>query len=137
MRGMAMSMATNTDTASAIVRRDASGSFSANVVAADGGYHQPGTGGETIRIVKGLFYSNPISYASGTGYTVVRNSTGTYTVTFSTGFSNFPSTTVTLYMIGYPIIASQGLGFFLLNTYDTTGVLFDPVVISFISIGPP
>jgi len=59
-------------------------------VFAAGGFMQPGTGGETLKIIRGVVDSAG-AVIEGSGFTAVRNSTGNFTITFSTPFSDIPS----------------------------------------------
>jgi hypothetical protein len=59
-------------------------------VYAPDGFKQPGTGGEILRFVRGVVDSAG-SVTEGSGFTAVRNSTGDFTITFSTAFSDVPS----------------------------------------------
>jgi len=60
-----------------------------HVFAADG-FAMPGTGGETLKIIRGVVDSAG-AVTEGSGFTAVRNSTGDFTITFSTAFSDVPS----------------------------------------------
>jgi hypothetical protein len=59
-------------------------------VSAAGGFVQPGISGETLKMLRGIVDSAG-AVIEGAGFTAVRNSTGNYTVTFSTPFSDIPS----------------------------------------------
>ncbi len=85
---LAANAATTSNTANTIVKRDASGYVSA------AGYKQPGTGGQTLRLVRG-WVTDTGTVVIGSGFSVVRNSVGTYTVTFSTAFGDIPSVAIT------------------------------------------
>jgi hypothetical protein len=54
------------------------------------GYQQSGTGGETLRTIRGNVAGNG-TITNGTGFSVVRNSAGVYTITFTTAFSAVPA----------------------------------------------
>lgn len=77
-------------------------------VVADGGYVQPGVGGERLRTLRGTISSTGINIR-GSGFTCERTALGTYTIHFTTPFSSPPS--------------------FSANTADTTG---DSVVVKYI-----
>jgi hypothetical protein len=64
------------------------------LVYAPNGFKQPGTGGETLKFIRGIVDSAG-AVIEGAGFTAVRNSTGNFTVTFSTAFSDIPSFFVT------------------------------------------
>jgi hypothetical protein len=51
---------------------------------------QPGTGGETLKIIRGVVDSAG-AVIEGSGFTAVRNSTGNFTITFDTPFSDVPA----------------------------------------------
>lgn len=76
---------------------------------------------------------------SGTGFTAVRNSTGVYTVTFSTAFSSTPAVVVTPGLDSTPwqpiVIAAPAAGSVTIRVvaYDGTPINQD---ISFVAIGP-
>jgi hypothetical protein len=94
-------------------------------------------GDENLRIIRGIVDNNG-NVLYGSGYSVVRNSTGTYTVTFSPGFSDVPALLVTPFSGGTPRIAttnavSAANGTALLWT--TGGALVD-TFFSFTAIGP-
>jgi hypothetical protein len=59
-------------------------------VYAPNGFKQPGTGGETLKTIRGII-SSAGAILKGTGFTSVRNSAGNFTITFSTAFSDTPS----------------------------------------------
>jgi hypothetical protein len=63
-------------------------------VYAPNGFKQPGTGGETLKMIRGIVDSAG-AVIEGSGFTSVRNSTGNFTITFSTAFSDIPSFFVT------------------------------------------
>jgi hypothetical protein len=80
-------------------------------VYAPNGFKQPGTGGETLKMIRGII-SSAGAVLEGTGYSVVRNSLGNYTVTFSTAFSDTPSffiegLTVTTFGITHGIVSAS------------------------------
>jgi len=60
------------------------------LVFATDGFKMPGTGGETLKITRGVVDSAG-AVTEGSGFTAVRNSTGDFTITFSTAFSDVPS----------------------------------------------
>lgn len=66
-----------------------------SAAAANSGYPQSGTGGETLRTIRGNITSGAV-ILEGTGFSVVRNSSGDYTVTFTTPFSAPPAVSLTL-----------------------------------------
>jgi len=86
---------------------------------------------ENVRIVRGTFGGGGEALAGGgTGYTVVRNSTGVFTVTFTVPFSADPTIIVTPSGGGAPAaIASVGsrtaTGFVLSIRNSTTGAAED------------
>lgn len=64
------------------------------LVYAPNGFKQPGTGGETVKWIRGIV-SSAGAILEGAGFTVTRNSVGNYTITFSTAYSDIPSFNVT------------------------------------------
>lgn len=109
---------------------------SSGAMVAGGGYTQPGTGGETLRMVRGRI-STSGTIQTGTGYSAVRNSAGSYTISFSTSFSSAPIVVVTLTTdVGMcrtsniPLVSG-----FDVFTYDAAGSLSDRGF-SFTAIGP-
>jgi hypothetical protein len=128
--------ATSAETANAIVRRDGSADVQVHRIAASGGYTQPGTGGQSLKIIRGLFFANPVNILSGTGYDVVRNAVGSYTFTWSSAFGDLPSLQVNLGgTLGAAYLVSVSTGTFTISTRDSTGTLFDPPSMSFVAIG--
>jgi hypothetical protein len=74
---------------------ESSGDINAGgLVYAPNGFKQPGSGGETLKTLRGVIDSAG-AVTKGTGFTSVRNSTGNYTITFTTAFSDTPSMAVT------------------------------------------
>jgi len=70
---------------------ESSGAINAGgLVYGAGGFKQPGTGGETLKFIRGII-SSAGAVIEGSGFTAVRNSLGNFTVTFSTAFSDIPS----------------------------------------------
>lgn len=63
--------------------------WSSGPMTASGGYTQPGTGGETLKTIRGIVNANG-TIAEGTGFTVGVSS-NRYTITFSTAFSDIPA----------------------------------------------
>ncbi len=59
---------------------------------AAGGYIQPGTGGERIKIIRGVI-SSAGAITAGAGFTAAKAATGKYTITFTTAFSAQPAVT--------------------------------------------
>lgn len=115
-----------------------------SAAAANSGYPMSGTGGETLRIIRGCFVPGVSPTVSlGTGWSIAHNSTGHYTLTFTTAFASAPSITLTIATVGNYVVAETtaagsvtikvtndpgGSG----NVVDTdTGTL-----IHFIAIGP-
>lgn len=65
-------------------------------VIASGGYTQPGTGGETLRIIRGRVDAGGLS-RQGSGYSATRTAVGTYIIAPSTFFSGTVTFVVSLY----------------------------------------
>lgn len=68
------------------------GIYTADLVYAAQGYVQPGSGGERLKTIRGNV-SSAGGKTAGNGFTVTRDSAGTYTIIFSTFFSGIPSFT--------------------------------------------
>lgn len=111
---------------------------SGGLVSAVNGYKQPGTGGETIKLIRGIV-SAAGAILEGAGFTVARNSLGNYTVTFSTSYSDIPSFTVTgvhSLAVGSAIVsASSSQVNYTFRQMDSSFGLVD-VDHHFITIGP-
>ena len=93
------------------------------------------TGGfENLRVVRGTISSSGgISY--GSGFTCVRTAAGDYTITFSTAFFDWATTTISTMFSGTSGIVFQGgPGFARVRTYNSAGVLSD-TGFNFISVG--
>lgn len=107
----------------------------ARLSAADGGgYPQGGTGGETLRFLRGRVNADG-TIASGTGFTISKFGTGQYGVNFSTAFSSAPIIVVTLHNYGFfhaetPLTTGVNV-----NTRDSAGTLADRPF-SFLVAGP-
>lgn len=65
---------------------------SSGAMIAGGGYGQPGTGGETLRFLRGTINQDG-TIKKGSGFTSSRTSAGQYVITPSTAFSDHPSAT--------------------------------------------
>jgi hypothetical protein len=130
---------TPSDVALKVIRRDGSGSFAANVVSADGGFHQPGTGGETLRTLRGMIRGSDAHIVTGSGFTVVRNNTGVYVVNFQTWFSDIPAVVVTpVHNAGlFWYVNSLGNNDFVVVFVQPNGTPQDPNYFNFVAAGPP
>jgi hypothetical protein len=82
------------------------------LVSAANGFKQPGTGGETLKMIRGIVDSAG-AVIEGSGFTAVRNSTGNFTITFSTAFSDIPSFT------GTPVAATGNRSITILSATTT------------------
>jgi hypothetical protein len=138
---LAANAATSVNTANTIVKRDGAGSINAQVVSASGGFKQPGTGGETLRTVRGFFVGFTGALYSGTGFTVSRTSAGVYLLTFQTCFGDYPSVAVSLINdtagIGHAAISGNYNNCTVpIRTFTTGGVAADFQFVSFIATGP-
>ena len=96
-------LALNISTDNFILQRSPAGSTSlttlltlnsSGAIAPIGGFTQPGTGGESLKIIRGIVNANG-SIAEGTGFTV-SGTTTPYTITFTTAFSDVPSVVATV-----------------------------------------
>ena len=130
--------ATSANTAFAIVRRASDGSVDLGRVFAALGYTQPGTGGETLRTVRGLFSGADGSILAGSGFSVTRTSVGNYSVSFSTAFPSFPSVTANAISLGpmQVVFNSYGAGSINISTFNSGGAAADAPFVTFIAIGP-
>jgi len=80
---------------------------------------------------------------NGGGFTVVRTNTGTYTITFSTPFSNTPTAVTSIHGLGFTAaqieVTSTSLTTMVIKTYNVMSgpsvVLVDNIPFSFIVIG--
>ena len=130
--------ATSANTANALVRRDGAGSIAVGVISA-AGYQQPGTGGEILKTIRGLFRGSDAAIFAGTGYSVARFGVGVYTITFTTPFSTYPSFTANVVDpgIGNVVFTSYGATGITFTTVDTTGTPRDFQYFSFIATSTP
>ena len=92
---------------------------------------------DNLRIVRGRI-SWDGRVLLGTGFTVVRQSQGIYTVTFSPAFSGEPVVTATLIAApdGYAIGVSESTASSTTFSTKTFGTSFSDLNINFIAIGP-
>jgi hypothetical protein len=67
---------------------------SLDATAANSGYPQSGTGGETLRIIRGNVSSTG-SIDDGAGFTITKGSTGFYTINFTAAFGGVPAVSIT------------------------------------------
>ena len=100
------------------------------------GYTQPGSGGESLRMVRGDVNDDG-SVALGTGFSSVKDSTGVYTVTLTTGFSETPTVILSLKTAPgfYALGAGANNASFPVLTFATGGAAADKDF-SFIAVGP-
>ena len=82
-----------------------------------------------LRIIRGTVNNGSISH--GSGFSVVRNSTGNYTVTFATAFSDVPSVALSVFGTGISTINRGSFSPSSLNVIINSDNIFD-----FIAIGP-
>ncbi|MEO8586804.1 MAG: hypothetical protein ABI584_11635 [Acidobacteriota bacterium] len=135
---LAANAATSSNVADTIVKRDGAGSINAQVVSAAGGYTQPGTGGETLRIVRGMIVASTGNIVLGSGFSAVRNSVGVYTITFTQAFSGPPVITLTNLGTGIAGVSVLGSGSFVVYTLNLAGAAADVNgYVMFTAIGPP
>lgn len=89
------------------------GTLSAQIL--NSGYPQSGTGGETLRFIRGIIKGSNGSILQGAGFTSARVSAGLYTITFTTPFSSVPAITATLisgdtsFISGTPLAGSASI----------------------------
>lgn len=102
---------------------------------ANSGYPQSGTGGETLRIIRGRVNSDG-TIALGTGFTISKTGTGAYTINFSTTFSSAPTAVASatnaahFSNVGLPSTSSVAVA-----TYNSSAAAAD-AAFNFIIIGP-
>ena len=106
------------------------------------GSNYASSGTENLRIIRGLVqYSGGVLYTTGAGFTAVRNSTGSYTINFSPGFTDSePTMTITPWAGGsvvIPVISYTLSTTAPVNFYNTSGTLTDPTAFNFIVVGTP
>jgi hypothetical protein len=115
-----------------------SGSITAPSVRIGSNYAADST--ENLRIVRGLVtYSEGTLTATGTGFTVVRNGAGNFTITFSPAFTD-ANPTMTVTPAGPPALISvvdTGSTSALAEFYNTSGTFTDPSGFYFIVVGTP
>ena len=101
------------------------------------GYTQSGTGGETLRIVRGDVNTGGVR-VGGSGFNASRTATGVYVITFLTPFSVRPTVTVTpLSTLVAVATADAGTAAsFTVRIFDSSGAALDRGF-SFIAIGIP
>lgn len=102
---------------------------------ANAGYPQSGTGGETLRIIRGLINGPDGAIVAGTGFTASRTAVGLYTITFSTAFSAAPTTVLTIRQVGGLLSRNEAPGSTGITTFDLSGTAMDRSF-SFVTIGP-
>ena len=91
-------------------------------------------GFENLRVVRGTINSSG-TIAYGSGFSVVRNSAGNYSITFSTPFWDWATTTVSTMFSGtHGIVFQGGAGFATIRTFNDAGTLVD-TGFNFIAVG--
>ncbi len=110
------------------------------VVDVNGYYTTTGTvtAAETLRIVRGMIFFDG-TIVAGTGFTVVKNATGKFTITFSTAFSGFPAVTLTILQNtgGTVVINTESAAGFDYWVYNPAGALADVAYIMMNAVGSP
>lgn len=106
------------------------------------GYVQPGTGGENLKIIRGIFAGIDGSIQVGSGFTVTRHSAGNYTVTFTTPFGSSIAPAMTCTIIdtlgGFVILPVPYLNTAVnVVTLAPSGAAKDFSFLSFIAVGAP
>jgi subtilisin-like proprotein convertase family protein len=107
-----------------------------NIAMGNSGELRAASGEENLRIVRGSFQSTGDAFV-GSGYTVTREQTGYYVVTFTTPFPALPSVTATANDdVNLNVaIRFETLNSFRINVYNQNGDRTD-VNMTFIAIGP-
>ena len=77
--------ATSSASNNTLVKRDSLGNFAAHTIGSTGGFLQPGSGGQALRIVRGIIRGDGVTLY-GTGFTSSKDGMGAYTIVFSSGF---------------------------------------------------
>lgn len=106
--------------------------------AAGQGYPQSGTGGETLRFIRGLVLAGGGIFA-GSGFTVSKPGTGIFTITFQTPFSGVPACLPIMSenTIAYHAVPrAQAAGSFEVRIYGTDHSTLVDNSFSFLAIGP-
>lgn len=112
--------------------------LSVNSITSTLGYTQPGTGGERIKILRGCVTGATAAITQGTGFSVVRNSVGNYTITFTSTFATPPSVVGALTSAATGFIVTNGVPAFnncVILTANAAGAATD-INFSFIAVGP-
>lgn len=96
------------------------------------------TGSEALRITRGTIGSAAGTITEGGGWSVVKNSTGDFTVTFTTAFSDVPSVVATGLTsgTGNVIVTACSASAVTLQGYNTANETVIDFDIMFIAIGP-
>ncbi len=88
------------------------------------------------RIISGVV-SGAGSIVSGSGFSVIKNGTGSYTISYTASFSALPATTA---MASGVNLTAQDVGSapggITITIFNTAGTLTDPTLFHFISVGP-
>jgi len=100
------------------------------------GYPQSGTGGETLRTIRGNITAAG-GITNGSGFTITKGAAGIYTVNFTTNFNSAPSV-VSVIEANLGITNTNGVtaASAVINTWTVAGAATDRSF-SFIAIGPP
>jgi subtilisin-like proprotein convertase family protein len=107
-----------------------------NIAMGNSGELRAASGEENLRIVRGTFQSTGDTFV-GSGYTVTREQTGDYLVTFTTPFPALPSVTATAAEDVNLNVATRAvtLNSFRIIVFNASGVRTN-VNVNFIAIGP-
>jgi hypothetical protein len=110
-----------------------------SAAAANSGYPQSGTGGETLRIIRGQTNSSG-AIIFGTGFTITKGGAGSgvYTINFTTPFSSTPTVVGSSLTNGstFSVTTSGQTGSAAPILMNASGVVADSGF-TFIAIGPP
>lgn len=102
---------------------------------ANAGYPQSGTGGETLRTIRGRVNADG-TIADGSGFTVSKGSAGNYTINITTAFSAVPTATASHSSIrGFIDPFNFAAGSFDVQTWNVAETLTD-AAFTFIVVGP-
>jgi hypothetical protein len=106
------------------------------ILGLNGGYVQPGSGGETLKIIRGKIASDGTTQ-EGTGFTSSRSATGIYGIAYTTAFSDVPAVCATLQTtIGFIHLYNGGSAAAVdIKTFNASSAATD-MAFEFIAIGP-
>jgi len=92
---------------------------------------------ENLRMIRGIFSSSG-TLVNGQGFTSVRTTNGSYTVTFTPAFSDLPAVTATTQtgLSRFATVTSVAAGSVQIRTWDSASEVLNDSQVNFIAIGP-